>query len=69
MESGRGMTLTPHPVLVPRSKNRVQLYYSPYRPSWPVKRVKPTYVGICVCVCVSEGNYRSLRIIRVPPET
>jgi hypothetical protein len=30
LESGRGMTLTPHPLLVPRSKNRVQLYlYSP----------------------------------------
>jgi hypothetical protein len=25
-ESGRGVTLTPHPLLVPRSKNRVQLY-------------------------------------------
>ena len=30
VESGRGVTLTPHPLLVPRSKNRVQLYlYSP----------------------------------------
>jgi hypothetical protein len=29
-ESGRGVTLTPHPLLVPRSKNRVALYlYSP----------------------------------------
>jgi hypothetical protein len=26
VESGRGVTLTPHPLLVPRSKNRVQLY-------------------------------------------
>jgi hypothetical protein len=30
VESGRGVTLTPHPFLVPRSKNRVELYlYSP----------------------------------------
>jgi hypothetical protein len=26
VESGQGVTLTPHPLLVPRSKNRVQLY-------------------------------------------
>jgi hypothetical protein len=30
VESGRGVTLTPHPLLVPRSENRVELYiYSP----------------------------------------
>jgi hypothetical protein len=30
VESGRGVTLTPHPLLVSRSKKRVQLYvYSP----------------------------------------
>ena len=30
VESGRGVMLTPHPLLVPRSKNRVELYlYSP----------------------------------------
>jgi hypothetical protein len=30
VESGRGVTLTPHPLLVPRSKNSVELYiYSP----------------------------------------
>ena len=30
VESGRGVTLTPNPFLVPRSKNRVELYlYSP----------------------------------------
>jgi hypothetical protein len=30
VESGRAVSLTPHPVLVPRSKNRVELYlYSP----------------------------------------
>jgi hypothetical protein len=30
VQSGRGVMLTPHPVLVPRSKNRVELYlYSP----------------------------------------
>jgi hypothetical protein len=45
VESGRGVTLTPHPLLVPRSKNRVELYlYSPQGPSWPVKRVKCTII-------------------------
>jgi hypothetical protein len=30
VESGRGVTLIPHPLLVPRSENRVGLYlYSP----------------------------------------
>jgi hypothetical protein len=30
VESGRDVTLTPHPLLVPRSKKRVELYiYSP----------------------------------------
>jgi hypothetical protein len=30
VENGRGVTLTPHPLLVQRSKNRVKLYlYSP----------------------------------------
>ena len=30
VESGRGVTLTPHPFLVPRSKSRVELYlYAP----------------------------------------
>jgi hypothetical protein len=30
VESGRGVTLTPHPFLMLRSKNRVELYlYSP----------------------------------------
>jgi hypothetical protein len=30
VESGRGVTQTPHPLLVPRSKNRIGLYlYSP----------------------------------------
>jgi hypothetical protein len=30
LENGQGVTLTPHPLLVPRSKNRVGLYlYSP----------------------------------------
>jgi hypothetical protein len=39
VESGGGVTLTPHPLLVPRSKNRVELYlYSPYGPSWPIKK-------------------------------
>ena len=43
-ERGRGVTLTSHPLLVPRSKNRLGLYlYSPLGPSWSVKWVKPTY--------------------------
>jgi hypothetical protein len=43
VESGGGVTLTHHPLLVPRSKIRVELYlYSPYGPSWSMKRVKPT---------------------------
>jgi hypothetical protein len=43
VESGRGVTLAPHPLLAPRSKNTVRLYlYTPYGPSWPVKRVKLT---------------------------
>jgi hypothetical protein len=43
VESGRGVTLTPHPRLVPRSKNGVELYLcSP----WPIKRVKHTYIVI-----------------------
>jgi hypothetical protein len=38
VESGRGVTLTPHPLQVPRSKNRVELYFcSPYGLSWPEK--------------------------------
>jgi hypothetical protein len=28
VEIGRGVTLTPHPLLVPKSKNRVELYLS-----------------------------------------
>jgi hypothetical protein len=43
VECGRGVTLTPLPLLVLRSKNRIKLYlYSPYGPSWHVKRVKRT---------------------------
>jgi hypothetical protein len=39
VESGWGVTLTPHPLLVPRSKNRVELYlYFPQGGSWPVKK-------------------------------
>jgi hypothetical protein len=45
VESGRSVTLTPHPLLVPRSKNRVKLHlYSPEGPSWSIKIVKPTSV-------------------------
>jgi hypothetical protein len=31
VENGRGVTLTPHPPLVPRYKNRVELYLYPLR--------------------------------------
>jgi hypothetical protein len=35
----------PSLLLVPRSENRVALYiFSPLGPSWPVVRVKPTYI-------------------------
>jgi hypothetical protein len=45
VESGQDVTLTPHPLLVRSSKNRVALYlYSPQGPSCPVKRAKPTYL-------------------------
>jgi len=44
VENGWGVTLTPQPLLVMRSKNRVELYlYSPQGPSRPVKSLKPTY--------------------------
>jgi hypothetical protein len=44
VERSRDVTLTPHPFLVSRSKNRIKLYlYSPLGPSWPVKRVKPNF--------------------------
>ena len=44
LERGRGVTLTPHPLLVSRPKNRVELHlYSPQGPSWPIKWVKPTH--------------------------
>jgi hypothetical protein len=46
VESGRGVTLTPHPLLVSRSKTKLELYlYSPQGPSWPMKRVKPNQKG------------------------
>jgi len=33
VKSGRGVTLTPHPLLVPLVMKRVELYlYSPYQP-------------------------------------
>jgi hypothetical protein len=49
VESGRGMTLTPHPLLVLRSKNKVELHiYSSWGPSWPVKWVKLIYYYIYI---------------------
>jgi hypothetical protein len=37
VEGGWGVTLTPHPLLVLRSRKRVELYlYSPKGPSWPM---------------------------------
>jgi hypothetical protein len=43
-----GRDADPSPLLVLRSKNRVELYlYSPYGPSWPVNQVNPTYYGKC----------------------
>jgi hypothetical protein len=62
VESGWGVTLDPSPLLVPRSKNRVDLYSS-YRPSWPVKRVKlnrkynDSQISI---ICIYSAIWRSL---------
>jgi len=57
VESGRGVTLIPHPLLVPRSKNRVQLYlYSPWGPLRPVKSVKPTYLHF---INILAGNWHN----------
>jgi hypothetical protein len=42
VESGRGVTLTPHPLLVPRSWNRVVLLS--LRAFVAYKMVKPTYI-------------------------
>jgi hypothetical protein len=51
VESGRGVTLIPHLLLVQSSKNRIVLYlYSPSWPSWPVERVNPTSIWIYNCL-------------------
>jgi hypothetical protein len=62
VQSGRCVTPISHPLLVPRSKNRVGLYlYSPERPSWPGKRVKPNPTSfVLVYTGLSEkGRYKS----------
>jgi hypothetical protein len=42
-----GCDADPYPLLLARSKNTVELYlYSPEEPTWPVKRVKPTYMYV-----------------------
>jgi hypothetical protein len=52
VESGRGVTITPQTLLAPRYKNIVELYLdSPYGTSWPIKRVKPTYLHKCIHDC------------------
>jgi hypothetical protein len=44
VESGRGVLLTPHPLLVPRSRIRVEIYlYSQLRAFVAYDRVKLTY--------------------------
>ena len=51
VRSGRGVTLTPHPLLVSRSKNRLELYlYSHWRPLCPVK-------GWNLPTCVSSASW------------
>jgi hypothetical protein len=63
VESGRGVTLTPHPLLVPRSKNKVELYlYSPKGPSWPMKRVKPTYLPTYIKPSLASVGDKSRRL-------
>jgi hypothetical protein len=43
------------PLLVPKSKTRVELYlYFPQGPSSPVKRGKPTYLNKCITVRYSD---------------
>jgi hypothetical protein len=50
VESGRGMMLTPHPLLVSSSKNRIELYlYPPEETSCPVKRVTPNLKHYSPC--------------------
>jgi hypothetical protein len=69
VESGQGVMLTPHPLLVPRSKNRVELYlFSPLGPLWPVERVKPTYIIIfkrCNCNLPERNSDREFCIDNV----
>ena len=57
VKSGRGVTLTPHPLLVPWSHERVELYlYSPYGPyglyraSVPVQGCTLPYLSACTRV-------------------
>jgi hypothetical protein len=69
VESDRGVTLTPHPLLVPRSNTRVELYLnSPSGPSWPVKRVKHTYAVNNLDSAVSEDcKEMTVPLFDVPP--
>jgi hypothetical protein len=46
LRCGRGVKLTPHPLLVPRSKNRLELYlYSPIGLSWSMKGPKNVQIA------------------------
>ena len=57
VESGRGVTLTPHPLPMPRSKNGVELYlYSPLGTSWSIQRVKATLTIISTCTIQGVGR-------------
>jgi hypothetical protein len=61
VESGRGVTLTLHPLLVPRSRNRVQLYlYFPWGPSWLLKMVKPIYIRLDQTFCNNTGVFTAV---------
>jgi hypothetical protein len=66
VESGRGVTLTPHPLLVPRSKNRVELIRllslralvaCKNDETYPIYR----YVCVRVCVCFAKQDLRMFK--------
>jgi hypothetical protein len=60
VESGRGVTMTPHPLLVPRSRERIELYlYSPQGPLWPTtgRNLPTTYTYIHTHIHTNIHSY------------
>jgi hypothetical protein len=71
---GRDADLSP--LLVPRSKNRVELYlYSPKGSTWPIKRVKPNYICVFTLKLGSQlavplqKHFYLLTTHKLPPDT